>query len=60
MTEAIETSGTTINSLSQDFTNLDDQPSETIVLLYIQNSHTKMQVDISPILMLQCRLREQK
>ena len=28
--EAIETSVTTINSLSQDFTNLDDQPSQTL------------------------------
>ena len=28
--EAIETSVTTINSLSQDFTNLDDQPSRTL------------------------------
>ena len=28
--EAVETSVTTINSLSQDFTNLDDQPSQTL------------------------------
>ena len=28
--EAVETSDTTINSLSQDFTNLDDQPSQTL------------------------------
>ena len=32
--EAIETSVTTINSLSQDFTNLDDQPSR---LLYMSS-----------------------
>ena len=28
--EAVETSVTTINSISQDFTNLDDQPSQTL------------------------------
>ena len=28
--DAVETSVTTINSLSQDFTNLDDQPSRTL------------------------------
>ena len=28
--EAVETSVTTTNSLSQDFTNLDDQPSQTL------------------------------
>ena len=28
--EAVETSVTTINILSQDFTNLDDQPSQTL------------------------------
>ena len=28
--EAVETSVTTINSLSQDLTNLDDQPSQTL------------------------------
>ena len=28
--EAVETSVTTINSVSQDFTNLDDQPSQTL------------------------------
>ena len=28
--EAVEMSVTTINSLSQDFTNLDDQPSQTL------------------------------
>ena len=28
--EAVKTSVTTINSLSQDFTNLDDQPSQTL------------------------------
>ena len=28
--EAVETSVTTINSLSQDFTNLDDQPPQTL------------------------------
>ena len=28
--EAVETSVTTINSPSQDFTNLDDQPSQTL------------------------------
>ena len=33
-TEAVETSVTSINSLSQDFTNLDDQPSQTLSLLY--------------------------
>ena len=32
--EAVETSVTTINSLSQDFTNLDDQPSR---LLYMSS-----------------------
>ena len=49
--EAVETSVTTINSLSQDFTNLDDQPSQTLtdtsafkpliyfntILRYVQN-----------------------
>ena len=33
--EAVETSVTTINSLSQDFTNLDDQPSQTLTVLWI-------------------------
>ena len=28
--EAVETSVTTINSLSQDLTNLNDQPSQTL------------------------------
>ena len=28
--EAVETSVITINSLSQDFTNLDDRPSQTL------------------------------
>ena len=28
--DAVETSVTTINSLPQDFTNLDDQPSQTL------------------------------
>ena len=30
-TEAVQTSVSTINSLSQDFTNLDDQPSQTLI-----------------------------
>ena len=34
------------------------KPNPIIVLLYIQNSHTKMQDAISPILILQCRFRE--
>ena len=34
-TEAVETSVTTINSLSQDFTNLDDHPSQTLIFLYM-------------------------
>ena len=36
------------------------KPNPIIILLYIQNSHTKMQDAVSPILILQCRLREQK
>ena len=35
------------------------KPNPIIVLLYIQNSHAKIQVDIFPILILQCSLRQQ-
>ena len=33
--EAVETSVTTINSLSQNFTNLDDQPSQTLIIRFL-------------------------